>query len=73
MTFSHEDTRPSTSELPLLTLFEIVSNVMEAGRHRAQVVDAQRRLIECRIQRDSQIPGLERNVASLRRKLEALG
>lgn len=67
-----QSTNAPSSDAVLLTLFEIVTNVMEAGRHRAQVVDAQRRLLQCRIQRDSQIPGLERNVASLRRKLESL-
>lgn len=55
------------------TLCEIVADVFDHERRRAQTLEAQRHLLECRIQRDSQIPGLERDVQSLRRKLEALG
>jgi hypothetical protein len=56
------------------TLCELVEHVIECNRRRrAQGLDAQRRMLAARIQRDSQIPGLERDVASLRRKLEALG
>lgn len=44
---------------PPLTLYEIVSNVMEADRHRAQSVEAQRRLVEARGERKPEAPGLE--------------
>jgi hypothetical protein len=56
-----------------VTLYELVSDVFDAERNRAQGIEAQRRLLKARIGRDSHTPGLESGVSLLRKKLEQLG
>lgn len=64
-----ESPRFSTPEFPDLTLFELVARVQDADKNRAALDDAQQRLLKARIQRDSQIPGLEREVKLMRERL----
>ena len=48
MSTAPENLRNSTSEAPPLTLLEIVDDILAQAKHKAQVQDAQRKLVESR-------------------------